>query len=441
MATAHSNSNVAALASVRTSGQLNRVLANTVAMLLAVVTLGFCSCQGIGHCPSTTNPNAAANVQSRAAQEAERPPADAVEVRGQSPADGPIFQPHCPAPAVPSPAYGMPHQYPRLPGTGIVRPPVEQDAPWKPPGVSGAWPRDEYIHDGGDQSTSVQVRPDWTVGGLEMQDTVGHFDTLDGSTIVEPSNTVTIYAPRFAAVRQVYGFALHEAHQKSTGVDVANRLAQENDLQIATTSVQREQLQRHLGTSRLSAYRERTKGTVARNRQHVLEFSDKFLPYEDFQIIRLGQFQQSEKARLAQAIDAANYWNSAQAVQVTIAGVEVAVESGTIKPEETLQYKRPDGTPQLRVVKVASAKEAKPGDTIDFTIRFDNTGTELIGNVTIIDNLTTRLEYIEDSAECDLKANFVTVDNDGQSLILRWEITDPMESGQGGIIRFKCRVR
>ena len=35
---------------------------------------------------------------------------------------------------------------------------------------------------------------------------------------------------------------------------------------------------------------------------------------------------------------------------------------------------------------------ANPGDEVDFTLRFDNVGNQPIGNVTIVDDLTGRLE-------------------------------------------------
>ncbi|MCA9212218.1 MAG: hypothetical protein KDB27_04060, partial [Planctomycetales bacterium] len=66
-------------------------------------------------------------------------------------------------------------------------------------------PPDEYICDGGDAGIRVRVRDDWTVDGLDLEDTVGHFDTLDGRTLVSPSNSVCVYAPRFANVRKVVG--------------------------------------------------------------------------------------------------------------------------------------------------------------------------------------------------------------------------------------------
>jgi hypothetical protein len=51
------------------------------------------------------------------------------------------------------------------------------------------------------------------------------------------------------------------------------------------------------------------------------------------------------------------------------------------------------------------------------------------------------LVYVPDSAECSVDANFMTQPNDRDSLVLRWEIIDPLEVGEGGIIRFTCRVR
>ena len=51
--------------------------------------------------------------------------------------------------------------------------------------------------------------------------------------------------------------------------------------------------------------------------------------------------------------------------------------------------------------------------------------------MTVVDNLTTRLEYLPDSAQCSLNADFFTEVNEGDSLVLRWEIIDPLEVGEG----------
>ena len=99
------------------------------------------------------------------------------------------------------------------------------------------------------------------------------------------------------------------------------------------------------------------------------------------------------------------------------------------------------GEPKLRVIKVASTGAAAPGEEVAFTLRFDNVGDQPIDQVTVIDNLTTRLEYVKDSAECDLDAEFKTDENNGDSLTVSWTIKEPIKPGEGGIIRFRCRVR
>jgi uncharacterized repeat protein (TIGR01451 family) len=93
------------------------------------------------------------------------------------------------------------------------------------------------------------------------------------------------------------------------------------------------------------------------------------------------------------------------------------------------------------VIKVASTNVALPGEIVDFTIRFDNIGDQKIGNVTLIDNLTTRLEYVEGTAQASRKAEFFTEVNEQDSLVLRWEFAEPLGPGEGGLVRFHCRVR
>src|SRR5207253_784416 len=64
-------------------------------------------------------------------------------------------------------------------------------------------PSDEYLCDGGDYGTPAGVKADRSITGLEPEDAVSHYDTVDGRVLVTPSNRVCIYAPRFAAVRRV----------------------------------------------------------------------------------------------------------------------------------------------------------------------------------------------------------------------------------------------
>ncbi len=341
-----------------------------------------------------------------------------------------------------------PQAYTGRPGAGsfIDCPPEgEEDpngaGPWQPDGLYGPYPYDEYIFDGGDRDVPVKVDRDWTVRGIDQEDTIAHYDTLQGRREVTPSNRVPIYAPRFASVRKVYGLELHGSYEQVARVDNPVRLHSQEANRIVTTKVQPVQpiLQHNLRSS--VALRDQTRGVGIENAQLLLGFSDTFLPFEDFRIIRRGQFDSNEKARLSERIQAAIQWTRDQSVQVTLEGAQAYEGKGTNRPGETLLYEMPPGKPRLRIIKVASKSEAQPGEEVDFTLRFDNVGDQRIGNITIIDSLTTRLEYVPETAQCDLPARFATVENEAESKLLRWEIQDPLDVGKGGIIRFKCKVR
>lgn len=319
--------------------------------------------------------------------------------------------------------------------------PYQAGGQWAPPGITRPWPADEYLRDGGDRGLGVRVNPDWQVLGLDIEDAVAHYDTLDGRTVVEPSNRVHIYAPRFAAVRTVSRLVQGEQLTKAVGVHRLNPVAGYADVQTPTTGLQQYQLRSEI-VDRLPI--------LARGRQHdgVLStnlkpggFQDAFLPFENLSIIRTGLYEQSEKARLDEFTQAAVTWSHDKAVQVIIQGVQAIAATSDQRGEAVYTVEDRRGPPKLRVLKVASTQYAQPGEMVDFTIRFDNIGQQPIGNVTIVDNLTTRLEYEPDSAQSSLAAEFLTEHNEAESLVLRWEIAEPLEPGDGGIVRFRCRVR
>lgn len=331
------------------------------------------------------------------------------------------------------------------PGCSSCPPAFEGAAPppgsWRPPGISGRWPYNEYLCDGGDQGAQVEVMRDWSVWGLDQEDTVAHYDTIDGRTEVQASNPVCLYAPRFAAVRQVSGVLAHEVHDRLAGVSQPVQPNVHEERGVPTTMLQPVEPGRYVGSDGPQIFRDRARGESTTGRQLLAKFDSRFWAHEDFQLIRNGTFDNSEKARLAERLDAAAAWTDNQAVQVAIDHVTAIISTGDVNLQSVYRYDLPAGKPRVRVVKVASKRAAQPGDEVDFTIRFDNIGDQTVGNVTIADSLTTRLEYIPDTAQCDREANFGTQRNDGESLVLRWEIRSPLQVGEGGVIRFKCRVR
>ena len=81
--------------------------------------------------------------------------------------------------------------------------PYTPTGPWSPPGISKPWPKDEYLRDGGHLGPPLVPGRQGEVRGLEMEDTAAQFQTADGRNVIEPSNPVYLYSPRFGAVRQV----------------------------------------------------------------------------------------------------------------------------------------------------------------------------------------------------------------------------------------------
>ena len=136
--------------------------------------------------------------------------------------------------------------------------PIHSCSPWKPAGIDGPWPEDEYMFDGGDSDGQVKVRPDWKLEGLDPEDTIVHYDTLDGRTIVKPTCRVCIYSPRFAAVRQVTLPYDENQLVKAGGVDVPIGPLPQIEIQPVTTTLQPVQPVGEIGHKAPITFRERT---------------------------------------------------------------------------------------------------------------------------------------------------------------------------------------
>ena len=314
-------------------------------------------------------------------------------------------------------------------------------APWRPPGIAGPWPPDEYVCDGGDAGLPTEVSLHGAVRGLEMEDAVAHFETLDGRVGVQPSNRVCLYAPRFGAVRQVVNLEESKQRDRAAGVYVPTHLQAPRLSQPVGNNKQNLQAVGQVGARPAEILRRRQQEGVVSSRLGPREFENHFRAFENVTAIRMGVMTESETAFLAQGVTSARAWTTTQAVQVVIDRRAANAEVGIEKLDTFYTIGSPPGNPRLRLIKVASTPMAEPGDEVDFTLRFDNLGNQTLGNVVILDSLNTRLEYIPDSAQCSREAQFSTRANEGDSVVLRCEVTDPIPPGKGGILRFRCRVR
>ncbi len=335
-----------------------------------------------------------------------------------------------------------PHTLPPSAWTGrpAGRTDEQPGRPWAPPGIARPWPRDEYLHDGGDRRLPTRVRRDWQIVGLDTEDTVAHFDSLDGRTLVEPSNRVHIYAPRFGVVRKVLGAGGYESKEGVVRYDAPLEVQVDADVLESGTTAQHLQVVGQTGTKGVRNQQRNQPGLVAANQHGLLGLENR----EKLVFHRRDQqdeaFQRAAEPMLALRVADAIAWTADQGVQVVLDDYLAVVASGNAKAQATYAVSH-EGTPRLKIVKTASTDVAQPGTIVEFTLEFHNIGTELIGNVTIVDNLTTRLEYVSHSQSCSREAEFFTEPNQGGSLVLRWEITDPLPVDERGTIKFQCRVR
>jgi uncharacterized repeat protein (TIGR01451 family) len=321
---------------------------------------------------------------------------------------------------------------------------------WRAVSSYGFWPQAEYLVDGGDGvigdgvfgNAKILVDDDWSVRNLDVGDTAAHYDTVDGRTLVEASNRVHIYAPRFGAVRKVEG-VVNTDHLVSLGAmnqqlrvgsgKLSERAGQTAQEFIAGYTRSREDLR---------GVRLREVGAGVGSNEVVGGYSnvESVQSYSD--VLCLRKLGSAEIIHLAEGCQNARQWQGAEGVKIKASyrvPMSITVEEGVGQ-----LFKVDDsgisGKSKLRLIKVASKNMAKSGDIIEFTLRFDNLGVEPLGNITIMDNLTTRLEFISGSAMSSLPSGFVVEPNGVASFTLRFEITDPLEAGKFGVIQFKCRV-
>ncbi|MDR1923788.1 MAG: hypothetical protein LBQ66_05385 [Planctomycetaceae bacterium] len=327
---------------------------------------------------------------------------------------------------------------------------------WRPNSGAGFWPPAEYLADGGDGLTGgnkktgadgghnnypVTVDQDWIVRNLDIGDSVAHFDTIDGKTIVEASNRVHIYSPRFGAVRKIEGVINTDHLTEIGGINQKLSISKEKSSQNIGFTAQESKTGYTRNRDDLMAIKSHNIGAQIDSLQGTSGYSnfDGTMSYAN--TLRLSKLGSAEILHLAEGCKNAIVWQGSEGINIKAtyhAPMSISEEEGVAQLFKINSEKT--GNSKLRLIKVASHKSAKSGDIIVFTLRFDNLGTEPLGNVTILDSLTTRLEFVAGSAVSSVASGFAVESNGADSFTLRFEITDPLEPKQFGVVQFKCRV-
>jgi uncharacterized repeat protein (TIGR01451 family) len=301
---------------------------------------------------------------------------------------------------------------------------------------------DEYLCDGGDRDWPVHYDTDERLG-LDTEDTIAEFTDHKGKQRTSKSNKVCVYAPRFASVRTV-----SLPHEEGTVVEVARA---EN---TAGGNEVRTQLSATLKNKNVAvggvAMRSRASGldsevvTDTKSQRQRPHMHDKVLNlFQDLVFIQSGTLEHGDLARLGLGIQAAQHWTREQypVIQGKTEKVNIGLSEIRASAITVVDDLKSDKAGNLRVVKVADKDTAEVGEVVTFTIRYDNLGPREVTSVRIVDNLTPRLEYVEDSATSDRAGQLVVQDNGEGSLVLIWEFDDSLPEHTGGTITFQARVR
>ncbi|GHT35935.1 hypothetical protein FACS189427_06440 [Planctomycetales bacterium] len=302
--------------------------------------------------------------------------------------------------------------------------------------------KNEYLFDGGDNNAAVKVDDDWNVKNLDTKDTVVHFDTIDGRVLVEPSNRIEIYAPRFGSVRKTEGIINNVQITALSGANTQAALSASNTAEKIGRTEQNTQTGYARVQNQLGGVASRSAGGETSGDLRTLGYSnyESVMYYSNF--LRQQHVSANELLELAKGSVNARAWQGIEGVKIQV-NLLAPAEASTIDGAESIfQIKADDSkTSKIRLIKIADKKTAQPGDIIQFTLRFDNIGNQPIGNVTVLDNLTTRLEFLSGTAKSSVASGFTVEPNDSGSFVLRFEITDPLLPNQFGVVQFQCRVR
>jgi uncharacterized repeat protein (TIGR01451 family) len=284
-----------------------------------------------------------------------------------------------------------------LPGEHVLQ--LPQAPPWLPqvcypyfdPILGPASPAGEICFwDGGDRGLPVGYGPDGRLRGLDPSDTVAEYMDSQQRQRIAVSNRVCLCVPRFVVFR--------------------------SELQATT----------HLTTV--------GPNNTALAQRQVTVVAEK-APMVDVQNQHPGGILAGMKASISDAVQVTAVTGQVNGLDV-IATLRVTndVSATCAKPEAQVPEK-------LTLIKWPDRCAAAIGEIVTFFLKYTNHGGRPVTNVVVSDSLTNRLEYVPGSARADRDAVFTTQVNEAGSLILRWEVNEPLPPGQSGTVSFQVRVR
>ena len=305
--------------------------------------------------------------------------------------------------------------------------------------LTGQTPKNSYVT-AADNGAKARLLNNDNMSGLDPEDTLVHYTTEGGNIHVQPSNRACVYSPRFSTVRKisaaaggeyVVGLANMDRPVGPTGIG-----SREGGLIVRDSNG----LSHAEVAKRIDAFRDRNRGVPMESVLQAIEAGKVLEVLATLSPTELGKLTADQLAIVQQSIDAATTWTMREGVEVAIEDLKAPVLTRDQKLEGFTLYDFPKAG-RLRIAKMADRSDAQPGETVTFTIRVENVGDSAVNHVVVMDNLVTRLEYVPDSQECTVAAEFVADNNSEQSKRLEWKLSEELKVGEVATITFKCLIR
>ncbi|MEW4566515.1 DUF11 domain-containing protein [Tautonia sp. JC769] len=302
------------------------------------------------------------------------------------------------------------------------------------------FPGDEYLCDGGDHQNKAGIGADGQVVGVEPRDAMIRFNAGSKPRVL-PTNTVCIYAPRFAAVRTSIGVNENRLITVPRGAEALTRQMQEATVRPPSRMTQNLSANAVRDRRRASAMEGRTP-PITHIEVRVLNGLTDVVALDQEELVQGPQVSVNEQGpRISRRATPPLGIKTAEGPVITgvIQGASQTIVSRG--PGELAGVETPPDLPGLAVNKETDTDVAEPGQVVTFTIRWRNMGNVPIHSVSIVDSLLPRFEYEPDSARGPDGAIFTAAENQTGSVELRWDLPEPVMPGEEGSVSFKARVR
>ncbi len=324
---------------------------------------------------------------------------------------------------------------------GLVRPTRPRPyASLEPPMPPWEIYPDEYLLDGGDRGLPVHETPAQREG-LDSEDAVVEYADKTGRAHILPTNRVAIYSPRFGNVGTATGL---ESGVTVTGsvsaVDARRGEGLRNRLAVSDHE-QRMPTQSFRTRSRADGFENQQREAAAHQSTLLSENLDLSGAVEDVQNLNAPEMWQALRAKIAKARQAAIGWtrNEFPVITASLSGAQQITVKFVVNELVGVEDRRKPG--RIEIVKLADRQTAAPGETVTFRIEYENVGDLPLNDVKVIDNLTPRLGYVQDSGASSRAATLGVTDNGEGSVILSWKLSEPLPGKSRGWVTFKAHVR